>query len=344
MPDKLSSDQTSKNFLAISIILGGLFVGSLFVDIGQLAVGQGFSRHATRDHEVLEQSGKTWVSYSDPKISLTILNDPQCSSCNTDEALVWLRRVLPTLSVTEIGSGSEKGRALAAAHDLLSIPAFIFDENIKRTDFYTQAAALFRPSGNDIILDMTQLGLPAGEYLRTPEISEGSVILGDREAPVKVVVYSDFQCSYCAGFHTNQLKKLIAEYGSRAAFIFKAFPLETNPKSPILASAALCANDQGRYFDYASALFAKQRELGQRPDTKQELKNIAWMTKLNWKSFSDCIDQDRHRDQVDQEGSEARSLGLEATPAVFIGNKLLSGAVEYDTLRETIEEALGTKP
>lgn len=343
MPHTLSSSQTSKNFLALSIVLGGLFIGSLFVDIGQLVVGRGFSRHAVRDHEVLEQNGKTWVSYGDPKISLTILNDSQCSSCNTDEALVWLRRVLPTLSVNTIESGSEEGKMLAAEHNILSVPAFIFGDNIKNTDFYTQAATLFKPSDSGYILDMTELGLPAGKYLHTPEISDESVVLGNREAPVKVVVYSDFQCTYCAGFHTNQLKKLLSEYGSRVAFVFKAFPLETDPKSPTIASAALCANDQGKYFDYSSALFAKQRELGQRPNTKQELKNIAWMAKLNWKPFSDCIDQNQHQDQIKKEGGEARALGLNAAPAVFIGEKFFSGAVEYDTLREALDETLNTK-
>ena len=337
---KTAMTDSAKNLLALSIALGGLFIGSLFVDIGQLVIGRGFSQHAIRDHEVLEQDGQTWVAYADPKVALTVLTDTACANCAPDESLIWLRRVIPTLSVSIVESGSEAGRALAERHGIVSVPAFIFGENITRTAFYAQATPLFRASDQDFLLDMEELGLPAGKYLRVPAVDDRSIVLGQKDAALKVVIYSDFQCSYCGGFHKNQMKKLLDTYGDRASFVFKAFPLEAHPKSPLLAAASFCAHEQGKYFDYASALFAKQRDLERRPNTKQELKNIAWMGRLDWKSFSDCIDQDRYQDQVRSEGDEARSLGLDAAPALFIGDRFFSGAVEYDLLQEAMDAAL----
>lgn len=337
---KTSMTDSAKNLLALSIALGGLFIGSLFVDIGQLVIGRGFSQHAIRDHEVLEQDSKTWVAYTDPKVALTVLTDTSCATCTPDESLIWLRRVIPTLSVSIVESGSEAGRALAERHGIVSVPAFIFGENITRTAFYAQATPLFRASDRDFVLDMEELGLPTGKYLRVPAVDDRSIVLGQKDATLKVVIYSDFQCNYCGGFHKNQMKKLLDTYGDRASFVFKSFPLEAHPKSPLLAAAALCAHEQGKYFDYASALFAKQRDLERRANTKQELKNIAWMSRLDWKPFSDCIDQDRYQDQVRSEGDEARSLGLDAAPALFISDRFFSGAVEYDLLQEAMDAVL----
>lgn len=337
---KTTLTDSKKNLLALSIALGGLFIGSLFVDIGQLVIGRGFSQHAINDNEVLEQNDKTWVAYADPKVALTVLTDPQCSACDPNEALVWMRRVIPTLSVSIIDAASEAGQSLALRHGVLSVPAFIFDESVKETAFYAQATPLFQESDRSLLLDMEELGLPAGKYLHTPVVEDRSAVLGNRSASLKVVVYSDFQCSYCGGFHKNQMKKLLDEYGDRAAFVFKAFPLEAHPKAPILAAGALCAHEQGKYFNYAEALFAKQRDLERRTNTKQELKNLAWMSRLDWKPFSLCIDQDRYQDQVRSEGEEARSLGLDAAPSIFIGDRFFSGAVEYDLLREAMGRAL----
>lgn len=330
----------SRNTLALSIILGGLFLGSLFVDIGQLVLGRGFSQSAVREHEVLEQGGRTWVAYQDPRVDMILLTDPECTACNTDEALVWLRRVLPTLSVVVVSENSDEGRSLIERHALRSLPAFIFSDAVTKTDFFAQAGSLFQASERRYLLNMEELGLPAGKYLRVPSVTNEDVVLGNREAPLAVVIYSDFQCSFCGGFHKNQLKKLMDAYGERAAFVFKALPLEGHPKAPLLAQASLCAHEQGKYLVYANALYDKQAELAHRPNTKQELKNISWMAKLDWKPFSDCLDQDRFAKQVEDEASEARSLGLTATPAIFIGNRLITGAAEYDTLRQMMDDAL----
>ncbi len=331
----------SKNILALSIMLGGLFLGSLFVDIGQLVLGRGFSQSAVREHEVLEQGGRTWVAYRDPKVELTLLTDPDCKSCNTDEALIWLRRVLPTLSVSMVSEKSDEGQSLIKQHSLHSLPAFIFSNTLSRTDFFVQATPLFQQSGKQYLLDIEELGIPVGKYLEVPTVSENTVVLGNRKAPLNIVIYSDFQCSHCGGFQKNQVQKMMDVYGDQAAFVFKALPLDIHPQAPLLAMASLCANEQGKYLEYANALFNKQYDLEKRANTKQELKNISWMAKLNWKSFSDCLDQERYKDQVAEEAAEARELGVTATPAVFIGNRFFSGVAEYDTLKKALDEELG---
>jgi len=345
MPETFSRTEKAtpmiwKNSLAISIVLGGLFIGSLFVDIGQLVLGRGFSQSAVREHEVLEQGGRTWVAYRDPRVDVTLLTDPGCAACNTDEALVWLRRVLPTMNISVTQEDSDEGRQLIRQYDVQTLPTVMVSSTLSQTDFFAKATSLFRLSGKKYLLNIGELGLPIGKYLRVPSVDKESVVLGKKDASLTVVIYSDFQCSFCGDFHKNQIKKLLDEYGNQIAFVFKALPLDIHPKASLLATASLCANEQGKYFEYASALFSKQRELEQRPNTKQELKNISWMAKLDWKPFSDCLDQERFKDQVAAEATEARDLGVTTTPAIFIGDRFVDGAVEYEVLRNTIEEVL----
>ena len=102
-----------QNLFAVAIILGGLFLGSLFVDFLQLVRGEGFSSGAAETHNVLETADKTWVAYEDPKVELTVITDQKCSSCDPNEALVWLRRVVPTLEATKVDISDDFGGKLA---------------------------------------------------------------------------------------------------------------------------------------------------------------------------------------------------------------------------------------
>ena len=101
-----------QNLTSAVILFAGLFVGSLFVDIGQLISKEGFSPRAVRENNVLEAAGKTWVAYADPKVGVKVITDGSCEACAPDEALVWLRRILPTMEATPVEASSDEGRAL----------------------------------------------------------------------------------------------------------------------------------------------------------------------------------------------------------------------------------------
>lgn len=164
--NEVTTSQTRKqNLLALSILLGGLFIGSLFVDFVQLLRGEGFSSWATQTHTVLEAAGKTWVGYSDPKVSLQVLTDKNCTTCDPNEALVWLRRVIPTLEATRVDISDSYGQTLAERFGVVTLPAFIFSKDILHTDFYSQASSLFVGNEGRYFFDMSKIGLPSGRYL-----------------------------------------------------------------------------------------------------------------------------------------------------------------------------------
>ena len=183
-----------KNLLASIVVLIGLFVGSLFVDLGQLITGSGFSGPAIRSHDVLVTGGKTWVGYTEPKVSLRIVSDAACAECDPSEALLWLRRIVPTLEAAPIDISTAAGKQMAESFHLVTIPAFIFGPTVQETEFYTQAEPLFHEENGAFVFDMNQIGMPIGRYLVAPDTGEADIIVGSKAAPVTLLVFSDFRC------------------------------------------------------------------------------------------------------------------------------------------------------
>ncbi len=326
---------------SVVIILCGLFIGSLFVDLGQLITGSGFSGQAIKSHDVLVTGGKTWVAYTEPKVALQIVSDEQCIECDPSDALLWLRRIVPTLEAERIDIASEKGKSLAEAFDLVTLPAFIFDQSVKETEFYVQAEPLFRTdeATGRSIFDMNKIGLPVGRYLAAPETGDADIVLGSKDAAVTLVVFSDFQCEYCRDYHAAY-KQVLAEYPDRVRLVWKHLPLSIHPEAPLAAEAAQCAADQGQFLPYADLLFSRQAEWG-KAGGERRLKEYAWRVKgLDARVFADCFDGHRHAEKVVADTDLAARFNLESAPATFINREFVSGALPYADLKTLIEAAL----
>ena len=95
----------------------------------------------------------------------------------------------------------------------------------------------------------------------TITIGPGEPSHGSASAPVQLVVYSDYQCPYCARVEPalEQIKKT---YGERVRIVFRDYPLTAiHPRAVDAAKAAHCANEQGRFWDYHRRLFAEQNRM-----------------------------------------------------------------------------------
>lgn len=338
--EKADSDkQKVQNLVALGIVLAGLFIGSLFIDFVQLATGKGFSGRAVRTHNLLEAEGKTWVAYVDPKVSLQVVTEKACAECDYSEALVWLRRVAPTIEATEVEAGSVEGKALIERFDIAALPAFVFDEDIEQTDFFAQAGSLFRQSNGRYFFDMSVIGLPVGKYIELPEVREDSITVGPKEASVHVAVFSDFQCPYCKAFQP-ELTKILSAYGDRVLFVYKHLPLTSiHHQAEPAALAAACAHEQGKFQTYADYLFRKQDEWGKRSDT-QRFKDYAWYLRLDGRAFAKCLDEKRYQGQVDADMAEAEKYAVGGTPSIFVNGQFFGGVVSADDLKAAIEEEL----
>lgn len=164
---------------------------------------------------------------------------------------------------------------------------------------------------------------------------EGSPALGPADAPVTVVVFSDFECPYCEVF-AQTMQQVNDEYGNRVRIVFRQFPLNIHPNAPKAAEASLCAHEQGKFWEMHDLMFEEQRQLD-----LASLMDKAERIELDIPEFEACLDSGKFAEQIEEDMQAATRLGVDGTPAVFInGAQVVGGAVGYEALVEIIEEEI----
>lgn len=329
----------TKNLISMVILLTGLLIGSIFVDVAQLAKGSGVSQKALNETDVFELNGKTWVAYSDPIVKVNVITEDNCKECQPDEVLAWLRRMVPTILSVKINSSSEEGGKILKDAKVKSIPAFAFSSEIENTDFYKQAKLLFNKKGDYYILNTAQLGAPVGKYTELPEINKDDIKIGNENSKVKLIVFSDFQCPYCKALD-GAVKKALEEYKGKILYVFKQFPLiSLHPKAVGAALASECANEQGEFLNYSNKLFENQKDWSVSKGT-QEFKTYAMQIGLDASQFNKCLDEKKYQEKINKDSQEAKEFGISGTPAIFINDQFKNGMTSYDTIKKIIDGEL----
>jgi protein-disulfide isomerase len=142
----------------------------------------------------------------------------------------------------------------------------------------------------------------------------GAPVLGRADARAAIIVFSDFQCPYCARFAVDTLGPIKALYidSGKVLLAFRHLPLETiHPLAMTAAVASNCAAAQGRFWDYHDALF----RLGRLSDNSFDL--LATTTGLDKHKFSVCYSRS-DRDPMRRDTEIAEGLGISGTPAFLL--------------------------
>jgi protein-disulfide isomerase len=157
-----------------------------------------------------------------------------------------------------------------------------------------------------------------------PMSIERAAIRGSEDAQAVMIVYSDFQCPFCARFTREALPEVERRYiaRGRVALAFRHFPLPIHPHAVQAAAIAECAGRQGRFWEMHDRLFA-ERSLD--ADT---LKAIPRSVQLDQQSLDNCLFDRTIGDNIQASVAEGRDLGIRGTPAFFIGTRLPDGRVK----------------
>jgi len=163
--------------------------------------------------------------------------------------------------------------------------------------------------------------------------------LGSTGAPVSIVEFSDFQCSFCKKFSASTLPQLKESYikTGQARFAYRHFPV-LGKFSQQAAQASECAGEQGKFWDYHDKLFVNQ---GRLVFTNSNLKQYAQDLKLNVGLFAQCVDSGKYQRKVEGETAVAASLGARGTPTFFVNSRLLVGAQPFEAFEHIIKQELG---
>jgi protein-disulfide isomerase len=178
-------------------------------------------------------------------------------------------------------------------------------------------------------------------------VRNGSPIIGNPNAPITILEWGDFQCTFCYRFHESSLNIIQKEYIETgiANLVFKDFPLN-GPDSVLAAEAAYCAEDQGKYWSYHDELYANWA--GERTGwiTDDSLNRFAITADLDIEKFNSCLDDHKYRQRVLDLEQFGREIGIDATPSFLIFNdeKIIKirGNQPIDVFRKVIDDLSNT--
>ncbi|MEQ1761072.1 MAG: thioredoxin domain-containing protein [Vicinamibacterales bacterium] len=170
---------------------------------------------------------------------------------------------------------------------------------------------------------------------RPVEVLPGDPTRGPASAAVTIVEFSDYQCPFCARV-TPVLARIRATYGDRVRIVWKDFPLEEiHPRALMLASAARCAGEQKKYWEFHDYVFANQ-------DTASTaaVNDLARQSGLDAAALSACVASKRHEHAVADGQFAGHGLGVDSTPTFFINGRRVAGAQPYDVIARVIDDEL----
>jgi protein-disulfide isomerase len=148
------------------------------------------------------------------------------------------------------------------------------------------------------------------------------------------VEFADFECPYCREL-TGTLNKVLAEYGDKVQFTYRHLPLPNHKFAFKAAQAAVCADRQGKFWDYHAKLFNSTREL-----STETLAGIARELKLDTAQYAECLSGDASRKVVSTDVQEALKLGITSTPTLFVNGRMVRGAAPLEELKKILAEEL----
>lgn len=163
---------------------------------------------------------------------------------------------------------------------------------------------------------------------------KGAQFMGDENAKVTLVEFSDYQCPFCKRVRPT-IWRLLDEYKGKLRYTFLDFPLSFHKDAKKAHEAARCAGDQKKYYDFNKKIFDNQTNI-----TVDDLKKYAKELELNTKDFDKCLDSGKHSKDVDASVQAGMNVGVSGTPAYFVNGVMLSGAMPYESFKEMIDSEL----
>ena len=186
------------------------------------------------------------------------------------------------------------------------------------------------------------LGQPSpGQQQQIPQRQDISLdndpVLGNKDAPVTIVSFEDYQCPYCGRAFQQTFPLLKKDYvdTGKVKMVFRDYPLPFHPNAEPAAEASECAHEQGKFWEYHDALFENQQNLG----TELYLQ-LAEKLKLDTNKFKQCIESGKYKQEVQDDFSYGSQVGVSGTPTFFVNGIMLVGAQPYQAFQQVIEAEL----
>ena len=192
----------------------------------------------------------------------------------------------------------------------------------------------------------------AKRFTPTDVVIDGAPSMGDPDAKVVLVEFSDYQCPFCKRFAERTLPRLIEDYveTGKVRLVFLDFPLDSiHPAARSAAIAARCAGRQGKYWEMHDRMFLQQRALRRQP-----WPTMAEQLGLDTAAFDACMAEDGHDKRIKRDMANGYRAGVRGTPTFVLGTEvdggtlkateLIRGARPYASFKQVIDRLLANSP
>ncbi|MBT7903257.1 thioredoxin domain-containing protein [Candidatus Woesearchaeota archaeon] len=184
---------------------------------------------------------------------------------------------------------------------------------------------------------------PAPQKTQTPpsqfvDVSvDDDAVKGDPNAPITIIEFSDFECSFCAKFYSQTLPLIEEKYIDTGIvkLVYRDLPLGFHSQAQKAAEAAECAGDQGQYWEMHDKLFDNGVSGG-----VSSFKKYASELGLDQGLFDECLDTSKFADEVKADMADGSAAGVSGTPAFFVNGQKLVGAQPFEAFEQVIEAEL----
>ncbi len=182
------------------------------------------------------------------------------------------------------------------------------------------------------------------EEMKNPKIAvieDGRVIFGNKNAPITIVEYSDFQCPYCSrGFQT--VKEVEKMYGDKVRIVFKHLPLDFHPFAMPAAKyfEAIAKQDPKKAEKFHDAVFTNQKDLNQ--DGEKFLKKMAKQVGADMAKVEKDLNSEGVQKRIATDMEEAKKFDFSGTPGFLINGVSLRGAYPAPEFKKIIDKQLAS--
>ena len=201
------------------------------------------------------------------------------------------------------------------------------------------------------LMRVTKLDLSKDPYVETMKKIDlnGRPVRGNKDAKVVVVNFDDLECPFCSRMHQTLFPEVLKEYGDRVAFVYKDFPLsEIHPWAIHAAVDANClaAQNNDAYWDFADYIHANQHEVSSEKTRDAQFAALDRLTtaqaqkhNLDQTKLQSCV-KAQNEDAIKASMKQGESVGVSATPTLFVNGQELDGALPISEIRMVLDRAL----
>jgi len=210
------------------------------------------------------------------------------------------------------------------------IPVYV----TKDGEYFIQT--IIQISDNSLLKDVSENDVGNNENIIINASVDDDPVLGNKNAPVTIIEFSDYECPFCGRFFSETLPLLKKEYidTGKVILVYRDFPLDIHPNAQKAAEAAECVGEKSdlAYYKMHDLIFDNQEQLST-DNLKKLAKNLGY-------NIDNCLDSDKMKPEVEKDLQDGLNYGVDGTPTFFINGMILSGAQPFSAFKDIIEKEL----